>query len=116
MSLALVSLVNIPKCDGQLVALPQLLPGYLPDLTRLPLYILRLATLVNWSSEEECFRSFCRHTAAFYSVPSPSSSWVHSTVLWGKKNTHPSLTLENRGVERRLCVFVRVGVPLADGQ
>ncbi|UYV63820.1 FES [Cordylochernes scorpioides] len=31
-----------------------------------------------------------------------------TNCAWGK-NAHPSLTLEDRGVERRLCVFVRIG-------
>lgn len=39
---------------------------FLPDLGGLPLYLLRLASEVKWSSEKECFRTFCRETARFY--------------------------------------------------
>lgn len=33
----------------------------------LPLYILRLATEVDWNSEQKCFDTFSRETAMFYS-------------------------------------------------
>lgn len=32
----------------------------------LPLYLLRLASEVNWFNEKECFLNFCRETARFY--------------------------------------------------
>ena len=31
-------------------------------------YVMRLATEVNWTDEEECFRTFCEETAKFYAV------------------------------------------------
>lgn len=40
--------------------------GFLPDLDGLPLYLLRLASEVDWSNEKECFLNFCRETARFY--------------------------------------------------
>lgn len=33
----------------------------------LPLYILRLATEVEWSAEQPCFKNICRETAKYYS-------------------------------------------------
>ena len=42
---------------------------YVPDLTRLPSCVLRLATDVNWNSEKECFDTFCRAMARFYQRP-----------------------------------------------
>lgn len=42
--------------------------GFLPDLNGLPLYLLRLASEVDWSTEKECFMNFCRETAKFYVV------------------------------------------------
>lgn len=42
------------------------LEGFLPDLDGLPLYLLRLASEVDWSNEKECFFGFCRETARFY--------------------------------------------------
>lgn len=35
----------------------------------LPLYILRIATEVEWNSEKDCFQTFCRETAKFYAIP-----------------------------------------------
>lgn len=32
------------------------------------MYILRLATDVEWDSEKECFDTICRETAKFYAV------------------------------------------------
>lgn len=40
--------------------------GFLPDLDGLPLYLLRLASEVDWSSEKECFHNLCHETARFY--------------------------------------------------
>ena len=54
--------------EGHLVALPLLLEGYVPDLDALPLYVLRLATEVEWDQEEACFRTFCHETARFYAA------------------------------------------------
>lgn len=46
-----------------------LLENYEPPLYNLPSLILHLAADVNWSSEKECFESFCREMASFYAVP-----------------------------------------------
>uniref|UniRef100_A0A2S2R9V0 DNA mismatch repair protein Mlh1 n=1 Tax=Sipha flava TaxID=143950 RepID=A0A2S2R9V0_9HEMI len=54
--------------DSNILSIPLLLEGFLPDLDGLPLYLLRLASEVNWFNEKECFLSFCRETARFYVV------------------------------------------------
>lgn len=62
--------------DGDLLSIPLLLKGYLPCLGKLPRFLLRLGPYVDWSSEEECFRSFLRELAAFYTpeqLPVPPS-------------------------------------------
>ncbi|XP_011184409.2 DNA mismatch repair protein Mlh1 [Zeugodacus cucurbitae] len=56
--------------EGQLETLPAILPQHYPSSTNLPMYILRLATEVDWESEVECFESFCRETAQFYALTS----------------------------------------------
>lgn len=38
----------------------------MPDMKELPMYVLRLATEVNWKEEKECFCDFARETARFY--------------------------------------------------
>ncbi|GFY24506.1 DNA mismatch repair protein Mlh1 [Trichonephila clavipes] len=62
-------LVAAMSWDGNLLTLPLLLENYDPPLINLPSLVLRIASDVEWSSEKECFQSFCREMAAFYAVP-----------------------------------------------
>lgn len=62
--------------DGTLVSIPLLLKDYLPCLGKLPRFLLRLGPYVDWSGEQECFESFLRELAAFYTpeqLPFPPS-------------------------------------------
>lgn len=55
--------------DGCLATLPMLLGDeFVPHLASLPVYIMRLATEVNWADEESCFHTLCKETARFYSL------------------------------------------------
>lgn len=54
--------------DGQLLALPMLIKDYIPNMDKLPLFLLRLGTEVDWESEKDCFRTLSRELALFYSV------------------------------------------------
>lgn len=56
--------------EGDLETLPSLLLQHCPSKTFLPLYMLRLATEVEWDTEEECFETFCRETARYYALVS----------------------------------------------
>lgn len=47
-------------------ALPALLENHRPSITHLPIYLLRLATEVEWETEVDCFETFCRETANYY--------------------------------------------------
>jgi DNA mismatch repair protein MLH1 len=66
--------------DGNVESIPLLLKGYTPSLAKLPTFLLRLGPFVNWTAEEECFRTFLRELASFYvpeqlpesRTPSPS--------------------------------------------
>uniref|UniRef100_A0A8D8LSM8 DNA mismatch repair protein Mlh1 n=1 Tax=Cacopsylla melanoneura TaxID=428564 RepID=A0A8D8LSM8_9HEMI len=55
------------NADASLCTLPQVLEGYTPQLDLLPMYMLRLCTSINWDSEMECFQTFCRETAKYFS-------------------------------------------------
>ncbi|KAJ5802985.1 uncharacterized protein N7503_005435 [Penicillium pulvis] len=62
--------------DGKLLTIPLLLKGYVPSLAKLPRFLLRLGPYVDWTGEEECFRTFLRELAAFYTpeqLPVPPS-------------------------------------------
>ncbi|XP_011601203.1 DNA mismatch repair protein Mlh1 isoform X1 [Takifugu rubripes] len=54
--------------EGNLTGLPLLLDKYTPIMEGLPMFILRLATEVNWDNEKECFRDFSRECSMFYSI------------------------------------------------
>ncbi|KAK7901820.1 hypothetical protein WMY93_018589 [Mugilogobius chulae] len=54
--------------DGNLTGLPMLLDKYTPIMEGLPMFILRLATEVNWDNEKECFRDFSKECSYFYSI------------------------------------------------
>ncbi|GAA6030858.1 hypothetical protein JCM8097_008910 [Rhodosporidiobolus ruineniae] len=60
--------------DGKIESLPLVLPGYSPDLSKLPLFLLRIGAHVDWENEKECFDSFLHELAYFYSpTPGPTS-------------------------------------------
>ncbi|XP_064133530.1 DNA mismatch repair protein Mlh1 isoform X2 [Loxodonta africana] len=54
--------------EGNLIGLPLLIDNYVPPLEGLPIFILRLATEVNWDEEKECFESLSKECALFYSI------------------------------------------------
>nr|XP_012311132.1 DNA mismatch repair protein Mlh1 isoform X2 [Aotus nancymaae]XP_012311138.1 DNA mismatch repair protein Mlh1 isoform X2 [Aotus nancymaae] len=54
--------------EGSLIGLPLLIDNYVPPLEGLPIFILRLATEVNWDEEKECFESLSKECAMFYSI------------------------------------------------
>lgn len=68
------------SAEGELLTIPLLLKGYVPSLAKLPRFLLRLGPYVDWSNEEDCFRTFLRELASFYTpeqlpvAPMPSSS------------------------------------------
>ncbi|KAG7157546.1 DNA mismatch repair protein Mlh1-like [Homarus americanus] len=53
---------------GNICTLPYLLDDYVPAMEGLPMYILRMATEVEWNNELECFQAFCRETAKFFAI------------------------------------------------
>ncbi|KAG0652647.1 Post meiotic segregation 2 [Hyphodiscus hymeniophilus] len=52
--------------EGEIHSIPLLLKGYLPSMTKLPNFLLRLGPYVNWDDEKKCFETFLRELAAFY--------------------------------------------------
>ncbi|KAG5310526.1 MLH1 protein, partial [Acromyrmex insinuator] len=69
---------------GNLRSLPVLLDKYFPYEAEIPLYIMRLATEVDWRKEQLCFQNICRETAKFYSYISPK----HQTHDWKYVTEH----------------------------
>lgn len=81
--------------EGELLTIPLLLKGYVPSLAKLPLFLLRLGPYVDWSSEGECFRTFLRELAAFYTPerlpvsPSAASKETPTDTTSEAKSTEP---------------------------
>lgn len=48
--------------------------GHTPFMGALPVYLVNLVTEVNWESEKECFDTFSRQTAIFFSQTNPETS------------------------------------------
>lgn len=65
--------------SGRVESIPLVLKGYTPDLDRLPHFLLCLATRVDWESEKECFETFLRELAYFYS-PRPFDDGTEEEV------------------------------------
>lgn len=83
--------------EGDLLSIPLLLKGYIPSLGKLPRFLLRLGPYVNWSDEEECFRTFLRELAAFYTpeqLPLPPSVKATDSVSEGQRG---ETELQNEG-------------------
>lgn len=60
--------------DAVLTGLPVLLDGHCPPPHGLPIFLLRLATLVDWTEERPCFHGICKELANFYAMLPLSSS------------------------------------------
>ncbi|XP_022080123.1 DNA mismatch repair protein Mlh1-like isoform X2 [Acanthaster planci] len=54
--------------EGNLCTIPLLLDDYIPALEKLPMFVLRLATEVEWDTETECFQTFARECGLFYGI------------------------------------------------
>ncbi|KAI8895921.1 mutL-like protein 1, colon cancer, nonpolyposis type 2 [Globomyces pollinis-pini] len=52
--------------NGYLTGLPVLLTDYIPNMVKLPEFILRLATHVNWQEEKPCFEAVSTELSIFY--------------------------------------------------
>eukprot|EP00049_Salpingoeca_infusionum_P015727 m.308409 g.308409 ORF g.308409 m.308409 type:complete len:850 (+) comp15939_c3_seq30:194-2743(+) len=51
---------------NELHALPIFLEGHAPQMSALPRFLIRLATEVDWDSEQACFHSLCEELGTFY--------------------------------------------------
>lgn len=55
--------------EGRLHTLPLVLDRYLPSMHGLPMLIIRLATEVDWDTEQGCFHTLSKELATFYATP-----------------------------------------------
>ncbi|KAK2158972.1 hypothetical protein LSH36_161g14039 [Paralvinella palmiformis] len=86
--------------DGNLCTLPMLLDKYVPSLEGLPLFVLRLATEVNWDDEKECYHTFALETSQFYAI---NKHWLKDEPESSrqiKKNMQEKSRRDNRRVKK----------------
>ncbi|KAH8425381.1 mismatch repair ATPase MLH1 [Aspergillus melleus] len=93
---------------GDLLTIPLLLKGYLPSLGKLPRFLLRLGPYVDWSNEGECFRTFLRELAAFYTpeqlpTPPPQAPQTSTTATGttDENATPQNLQEEDESIKHR---------------
>lgn len=73
--------------DGELETLPSIIPSYLPLMSHLPLFIVRLASEVNYEDEKQCFKLICTELASYFSRLSLTSAdkdfhFLSQTVIY----------------------------------
>ncbi|KAL3234847.1 DNA mismatch repair protein MLH1 [Nakaseomyces bracarensis] len=61
-----VEIVKNSKGEVTIKSIPLLLKGYIPPLSKLPLFLYRLGTTVNWEIEEDCLAGILKQIALFY--------------------------------------------------
>jgi DNA mismatch repair protein MutL len=75
----------------RLQGLPDLLEGYEPSPHGIPLFLLRLATEVDWTEEKPCFDGICRELGKFYAqIPSHLDREEH--IAWVRHTIFPAIS------------------------
>lgn len=60
--------------DAKIESLPRIIQSHVPLMAHLPIFIIRMATEVNYEDEKICFKTICDELAAYYSkLPLTSS-------------------------------------------
>lgn len=74
-----------PDSEVVLTALPVLLEGHTPEPHGLAIFLLRLATQVEWAEERPCFHGICRELGNYYAMlPTHANdvvTYVHHTLF-----------------------------------
>jgi len=71
-----------------LISMPELVPGLVPVDEALPMFLLHLATCVNWSSEEACFDGVAQELAqCFAQLPSHALLGTDSVACQTKSSS-----------------------------
>ncbi|KAI4761238.1 CLC voltage-gated chloride channel [Aureobasidium sp. EXF-3400] len=85
--------------NGELLSIPLMLKGYMPCLAKLPTFLLRLGPHVNWDDEKDCFDSFLRELASFYS---PEALPVASVTAEASQGAQEEATKRRAQLERSI--------------
>eukprot|EP00957_Ditylum_brightwellii_P059141 4487584-Ditylum_brightwellii.AAC.1 len=74
-----------------LTGLPVLLEGHSPTPHALPIFLLRLATEVDWKEEKPCFEGVCTELGAYYADIPFQDDEESATNVEEVKNDNPEL-------------------------
>uniref|UniRef100_H2ZDT4 DNA mismatch repair protein S5 domain-containing protein n=1 Tax=Ciona savignyi TaxID=51511 RepID=H2ZDT4_CIOSA len=91
--------IDITK-EGHISGIPMLLKGYSPPLEGLPLFVMRLATEVDWEEEKACFNSVCREIARFWL---PWKRMVEHTVMKSLRDLKVPTSMVDNGTFLQLA-------------
>lgn len=87
--------------EGKLMSIPLLLKGYMPSMTKLPQFLVRLGPFVDWTDEQKCFENFLRELASFYvpeRLPSKSHRYDSQNAVVGELSDFEQM-VESRRAE-----------------
>ncbi|CAG2174128.1 unnamed protein product, partial [Oppiella nova] len=73
------------SADRQLISLPIILEGFIPNFAFLPQFLYSLAKDVNWDKEKECFESIGKVLAKFYAKPPNKFNSNLDHQKWAKR-------------------------------
>ncbi|KAG9306602.1 hypothetical protein G9A89_004799 [Geosiphon pyriformis] len=83
---------------GKLTTLPLIIKGYVPNLEKLPNFLLRLGTEVDWTTEIVCFEILARELGRFYATEPPN---IYNDV---DEILHPSKAIDfNDAIPMDIC-------------
>ncbi|KAG0003525.1 DNA mismatch repair protein, partial [Modicella reniformis] len=85
--------------DGLLSAIPMMIKGYIPNLEKLPDFLWRMGSEVDWTAEKACFQTLSRELAIFYSTQPEriQDSLTEEEEEDEKEENHVDDNNENRG-------------------
>ena len=102
--------------NGCLTSLPLYFPAFVPDISALPRFLLRLSTQVAWTFELDCLRSVARELARLYApaLPSPCaptsnvfSLFFTPSIFFFSKNKRVDLDQNRKRFESMLILGVK---------
>ncbi|KAN0023203.1 hypothetical protein ACTFIU_011366 [Dictyostelium citrinum] len=79
---------------GELVGIPQVLDHYVPCTDNLPIFLLKLATEVEWEFEKECFTGIVKEISSFFKIE-PSFLKLRDQQTQNNQQTTTTTTTNN---------------------
>lgn len=87
-----IKVIKKDENRAYLEAIPMLLNDFEPNLIELPMFMLRLATEIDWKKEKDCFDTICNEIGLFYTLKNskqetnnngkPEKNWIIEHVIY----------------------------------